>query len=56
MLTEEKEDSYWSVLMSSQIITLLLYPVISSRGDLVLGSLIQTCSPIFKIKIDDVKI
>ena len=35
MLSEEKSKRNWSILISSPDATLLLYPVMSSCGDLV---------------------
>ena len=54
MLSEEKKNRNSSIIMLSQDITLLLYPVVSSRGDLVSALLKHVYD--FLIKIDDVTI
>ena len=50
--TEQWLQRNWSILTSSQDTTLLLYPVIKSRGDLVLDSSTHICN--FLLKVDDV--
>ena len=51
MLSEEKSKQNWSMLMSSQDITLLLYPVMSKCRYPV-----STYSNIFPIKVNDITI
>ena len=51
--TEQWLQRNWSILISSRDIPLLLYPVISSCGDLV-SRLIQKCLQFLLLKVNDV--